>query len=377
LIDCLAKLIVLQGGTSSGKTYATIQWLIYKAIERKRVITITSESIPNLKKGAYRDFEMIMADSAYARSLVDYWNKGERIIQFKNGSIIEFISNTDEQSAKAGKRDILFCNEVNAIPYAIFWQLAIRTREQIVVDYNPSAPFYIHDKFIGTTPSSNDLHATVELCISDHRHNPFLSEEQHAQIEGIKDRELWWIYARGKTGNLSGLIFPNFRIIKDSEFPFNTTKFGGIDYGYTNDPTAALDIRRVKDKLYVHELCYRPDVPTKEIKLLYKERGYTSETPIYSEHDQTIVQQLRQSGMNVVPALKPAGSVFAGIMMLRKDFEVYYTESSKNFDFERKRYMFVKNPDTNLYTNEPLDLYNHCMDALRYGVYTRYFRKTA
>jgi phage terminase large subunit len=377
LINCLAKLIILQGGTSSGKTYATIQWLIYKAIEKVRIITITSESIPNLKKGAYRDFESIIGSSDKVREYILDWNKSERIVKFKNGSVIEFISNVDEQSAKAGKRDILFLNEVNAIPYQIFWQLAIRTREQIVCDYNPNAPFYLHDKFIGTTPAGNDLNATVELCISDHRHNPFLSDEQHRQIEGIKDKELWWVYARGKTGNLTGLIFPNFKMIPDNEFPFaEPARFGGIDYGYTNDPTAALDIRRVKNKIFVHELSYEPDLTPKQIKQLYKDRKYTSETPIYSEHDHTIVNSLRLLNMNIIPALKPAGSVFAGIMMLRKDFEVYYTESSKHIDFEKKRYMFVKNPDTGLYTNEPMDLHNHCMDALRYGVYTRYFRKT-
>src|SRR5688572_4966105 len=200
----------------------------------KLVITITGESLPNLRKGIYRDAEAIFSKSPYLQRQVINWNKTDRIINFKNGSLIEFISNLDEQSAKAGKRDILIVDEAQGVSWPIFFTLAIRTRGQIFVLYNPTAAFGAHEKLIGTTPESNDLNATVQLYITDHRHNCFLTQDEHDKIEGIKDKELWNVYARGRTGNLTGLIFPNWKMISDKDFPwYEDGKFGGLDFGYT------------------------------------------------------------------------------------------------------------------------------------------------
>ena len=183
------KILINAGGTSSSKTYSICQLLLLKACsEPNSVITITGESIPNLKKGAYRDTENIVFNTKGLNEYIDSWNKSDRIIYFKNGSLIEFVSNLDEQSAKNGKRDYLFVNEANGIAYSIFFQLAIRTRKQIYIDYNPSAPFWTHDKLIGTSAESNDLSASVKLIISDHRHNNFLTAEDHYKIENIKDK---------------------------------------------------------------------------------------------------------------------------------------------------------------------------------------------
>ena len=120
---------------------------------------------------------------------------------------MEFISNQDEQGAKSGKRDRLFADEANGIGWSIFFQMAIRTRDKIMIAYNPSAPFWAHARLIGTTPETNDLSAEVQLIISDHRHNCFLSEDEHYKIEGIKDPEKFRVYARGLTGKVEGTIF--------------------------------------------------------------------------------------------------------------------------------------------------------------------------
>jgi phage terminase large subunit len=102
------KVLINQGGTSSSKTYSIMQLLFYKAVtEHRSVITVAGESLPNLRKGAYRDAENIFADKKYLQSQLKFWNKTERIIYFKNGSLIEFVSFENEQSAKNGKRDYL------------------------------------------------------------------------------------------------------------------------------------------------------------------------------------------------------------------------------------------------------------------------------
>lgn len=379
-----AKININQGGTSSSKTYSIMQLLFYKAInEHGCVITVTGESIPNLKKGAYRDAEVIYGNNKYVQSRIEAWNKSERLIYFKNGSIIEFTSNLTEQSAKNGKRDYLFCNEANGIGWLIFFQLAIRTRKKIFIDYNPTISFWAHEKLIGTTPESNELSATVKLFISDHRHNCFLTDEEHAKIEGIKDPQLWNVYARGITGNLTGLIFPDWQKIPDEQFfkifldeegkPNGHPFFGGLDFGYTNDPTAGTKITKVGESIFIHELCYESGIAPIQMKQIFMANGFTSESSIYCEHDPDNISQLRRLGLLALPARKGAGSINAGIVKL-KEYKVFYTASSKNIDIEKSKYMWQINPDTGQPTNEPKPGFDHLIDSIRYGVYTHFYR---
>ena len=190
--DSRKRTKVNQGGTSSGKTYSIMQLLFVKAMERcGLVITVAGQDVPNLKKGAYRDAKTIRNSSPELLVWFPKVNEGERIFYCINGSIIEFSSFKDAQDAKSGKRDILFANEANGIPFDIFWQLYIRTKEEVFIDYNPSARFWVHEHVIGREG--------VRLIISDHRKNFYLSDEEHARIEGITDDELWKVYARGLT----------------------------------------------------------------------------------------------------------------------------------------------------------------------------------
>ena len=368
------KVIINQGGTSSSKTFSIIQRLFLIAVsEPGTVITVTGESIPNLKKGAYRDAQTIYAANEALQHWVKFWNRSERIVYFRNGSLMEFISNTDEQTAKNGKRDYLFVNEANGVTWPIFFQMAIRTRRQIFLDYNPTAPFWSHDNLIGTDETTNELSATVRLIISDHRHNNFLTQDEHRKIEGIKNKDLWRVYARGFTGNLQGLVYPNWKQIPDDQFPKDAQLFGGLDFGYTNDPTAGVKIARVGDAIFLHELCYSPGITPANTKQIFYAEGFTDGTPIYCDHDPDIIAQLRRLNVMALPSRKGKGSIRAGIFKLY-DYSVYYTASSKNLHEERTRYMWRLDPDTGQPTNTPEDNWNHLMDATRYGVYSHSFK---
>lgn len=337
-------------------------------------MTVLSESVPNAKKGAWRTAQSILKDNDILQRYVQYVNEGDRIIYFKTGWVMEFLGATDEQNAKQGKRQYLFVNEANGVSWPIFWQMAKRTRIRTWIDYNPSAPFWAHEKLIGTLPESNDLSAVVQLIISDHRHNPFLSEREHAKTEGIKDKELWRVYARGMTGNLQGLIFPTWKQIADKDYPWEEDgKFGGLDFGYTNDPTAGARMVRIGKKIFVHELCYEAAKTPTQLKALYRAEKFGSETPIYCEHDTDMIRQLRTLGLLAIPARKGPNSIKAGIMKLN-EYEVYYTASSKNIDFERKKYMWMKDADTGKFVNVASENDNHLMDAIRYGVFSHFYR---
>jgi phage terminase large subunit len=196
--DPTARVYVNQGGTSSGKTYCIMQRLIAIALtEPYSIITVVGQDLPNLKVGAMRDLKTMLQKSQF---LADQFSENRSDLTFTspNGSIIEFKSYDDEQDAKSGKRDYLFVNEANGITYGIYWQLQMRTRKKVWLDYNPSSRFWVHDKVIGGDG--------VRLIISDHRANRFLTEAEHKRIENTDDRELWLVYARGLTGKLTGLV---------------------------------------------------------------------------------------------------------------------------------------------------------------------------
>lgn len=379
LLESKDDVVVLQGGTDSGKTYSTIQFLFTIASTTyppasDPIITIVSESIPNSKKGAYRVAKSVHDSTPFFQQSVKEWKDGERLIYFKTGWVMEFLGATNEQNAKQGKRQYLFVNEAQGIPYPIFWQYAKRTRIRIIIDYNPSAPFWAHEKLIGTTKATNDLDSTVQLLISDHRHNPFLSDREHEKTENIKDKELWWVYARGRTGNLTGLIYPDWKMIPDADYPWDAdNKFGGIDFGYTNDPTAAVRVSRIANKLFIHELCYQPAMTPTQIHQLFSGVGFKEDEPIYCEHDGDMIRQMRALEMFAVAARKGPNSIKPGILKL-KEYEVLFTASSKNIKFEKEKYMWMIDPETNKATNTPIDTNNHLMDAIRYAVYSHYYR---
>lgn len=372
-------IIINQGGTDSGKTYALIQLLFTLALFTEPhaddpIITIVGESVPNLKKGAYRVAQMIYQNTPFLQSQVKDWNQGDRTFKFFNGWIMEFTSYVTEQQAKQGKRQYLFVNEAQAIPWNIFWQLSKKTRIRTFIDYNPTAAFWAHDYLIGTTKETNDLNASIKLIISDHRHNPFLSKRDHDKTENIKDRERWLVYARGKTGNLEGLIHPNWKQIDNNLFPDTDDIFGGLDFGYTNDPTAGVKMVVIGNSLFVHELCYEPALAPIKTKEIFFANGFDSNIPVFCDHDPEQIAQLRRFGLLAIPSNKKPGSVSGGILKLN-EFNVFYTASSKNISEERKRYMFMQDPITGKFLNKPKDGFDHTLNAIRMGVYTKFFRQ--
>lgn len=375
-----SDIIVNQGGTDAGKTYAIMQVLYDIAVNEPApkedpIITIVGESVPNLKKGAYRVAKNILQNNPTLQSkTIKQPNETDRIIYFKSGWIMEFNSYENEQQAKQGKRQYLFVNEAQGITWAVFWQLAKKTRRRTFIDYNPTAGFWAHEKLIGTSPESNDLSAKVQLFISDHRHNPFLSQKDHDRTENIKDKERWWVYARGRTGNLIGLIHTNWKEIPDDLFPTDCEIFGGLDFGYTNDPTAGVKLAVIGNNIFAHELCYEPGLAPIKTKEIFFANGFGDQSPVFCDHDPDQIAQLRRFGLVAVSANKRPGSVNSGILKVN-EFNLFYTASSKNIDRERKKYMWMIDPINGKPLNIPQDGNDHLMNAIRYGVYTKFFRQ--
>lgn len=354
-----ADIIVNQGGTSSGKTYAIMQLLFRVAREQsKQVITVVGQDIPNLKAGALRDALKIYNDSALITACVKSYNKSERVFLFDNGSIIEFKSYTDAQDAKSGKRDYLFVNEANGIDWQVYNELALRTRKRIYIDYNPNAAFWVHDKLLGRDD--------VQLIISDHRHNPFLDDPMRSKIESLRqvDEEQWKVYARGLTGKISGLVLTNWKLCDAIPQGANLLALG-LDFGFTNDETGCIEVYRFNGELWINELIYETGLTNPDISKRLKSLGISKSIEIIADSaEPKSIEELRRLGWYVTGVKKGADSIKNSIDILKR-YKLNITRNSINLREELSRYKW-RTDRSGRAINEPVDRFNHLIDPLRY-----------
>lgn len=359
LYNAEKRVIVCQGGTSSGKTYTILQVLLLIAsANAKQVVTVVGQDVPNLKVGAWRDAKRIVSDN-YTLQRMFVVSEGFLQLRCINGSIVEFKSYTNEQDARSGKRDYLFVNEANGISYEVYWQLAIRTRKRIFIDYNPSARFWVHDKIVG----GDD----VLLTITDHRHNPFLSQDEHNRIESISDPELWRVYARGLTGRIQGVIYNDITVVDKMPETYKG-RWLGLDFGY-NDPTALLDVRLSEGKLWIDEVLYHQHLTNTDIHKAIVSNGLLGVQIIADSAEPKSIEELRRLGCRIESARKGTDSIRVSISTLKR-YNLCVTRRSANVRKELNNYKWKVDGSGNI-TNEPVDMYNHSLDALRYVALNR------
>lgn len=352
--------IVNQGGSSSGKTYSILQVLFDKAIEESNVITVVGQDIPNLKAGALRDALDIYTSSPELQSYVLSYNITDRIFKFDNGSIMEFKSFKNAQDAKSGKRDYLFVNELNGIPYPVFFELEIRTKKQTYVDYNPNSEFYVHTDIIGKP--------NTRLFISDHRHNPFVPQKIREKLEALKfkDEELFKVYARGLTGKIEGLIFRNWQLV--DEIPEGAKRVSyGLDFGFTNDPTAFGGLYINNGELYADELVYEHGLTNPDICKKMESFNVVKHLDeiVADSAEPKSIEEIYNYGYNIRPAEKGQDSVKNSIDILKR-YKLNVTRRSVNLRKELNSYKWQMDKNGKA-LNIPVDFNNHAIDGiLRY-----------
>ncbi len=354
-----ANVVINQGGTSSGKTYAILQVLFCIAGgQEKQVITVAGQDIPNLKAGALRDAQNICSGSSILQAAVKRYKKTDNIFEFHNGSIIEFKSYSDAQDAKSGKRDYLFVNEANGVRWEIYTELALRTRKKVFIDFNPNTSFWVHDNLVGKPG--------VQLLISDHRHNPFLSEQERLKIESIKeqDQELWRVYARGLTGRVRGLVLTNWQLceaIPEGIKPIAA----GLDFGFTNDQTGCLLVYRQNGMIWADELLYETHLTNPDISARLAEAGLNKNVEIIADSaEPKSIEELNRLGWWVTGAKKGPDSIKNSIDILKR-YPIKITRRSVNLRKELERYKW-RTDNSGRTLNQPVDTYNHLIDPLRY-----------
>ena len=368
-VNSKKRIKLFQGGTRSGKTYAICQYLIHLLLDTKKpqIITIARKTLPAIRASVFRDFMGILEHLGILNN--GYLNKSE-MIYYYNQHKVEFISVDEPQKIRGRKRNILFVNEGNELTYEDFRQLIMRTTGEIIIDFNPSDPIHwIYDELMDRED--------CETFISTYKDNLFLEKEIIDEIERLKNRDeqYWRVYGLGEKATFSeGMIFNNWSFIDYSVFPESDDIFLALDWGYSNDPTAIVELRKQNNKIYIKEICYKTGMTNQDISVFLKQNKYQN-TIIYCDSaEPKSIEELRQSGILAKPSIKGQGSINAGISLI-KEFNIFVSNCSKNIKHEYQFYIWEELKDGTK-TNKPRDKYNHTMDALRYGIYTRYSNKT-
>ena len=377
LIKCRKPLIIQEGGTSSSKTYSEIQKEIIIARQwadkgLSKVTSIVSESLPHLKRGAIRDFLGIMKEWKFFNG--NNWNKSEYTYKFGD-SVIEFFSADNEDKMRGGRRDRLFINEVNNITFESFQQLDVRTKEQTTVDYNPVAEFFIHTEVMP--------HLEHDFIHSTYKDNNYLEDKIVKSIEARKNQKNWWrVFGLGEIGSLEGLVIEDWDIIK--EIPVEAKFIGyGLDFGFTNDPTAVVAVYKYDKAILVDELIYEthlvntrnPKAPDKiSIEQRFEENKIGKNDEVIAEcAEPKSIEELCSVGYNLLPVVKGPDSIKFGIDILNQH-KISVTERSLNLIKEFRNYRWATNKDGKA-INKPEDTWNHGVDALRYLAMMRLSRQ--
>lgn len=351
---------IVQGGTSAGKTFGILPILIdYATKHPKSEISVVSETIPHLRRGAMKDFLKLMDWTG--RYIDSNWNRTLLTYTFANGSFIEFFSADQEAKLRGARRNILYVNEANNLSFEAYHQLSIRTSDLIWLDFNPTAEFWAHTEVL----KEDD----AELIVLTYKDNESLSESIIRDIESAKEKaktstywENWWkVYGLGEVGSVQGTIFSNWQTI--DTIPNDAGLLGiGLDFGYSVDPTACIGIYKYNDSFILHELIYQKELSNRNIFDLIKSEPTMV---ICDSAEPKSIAELQSYGLKCMGALKGKDSILHGIQLIQQQ-SLLVTKTSTNLIKELRGYVWATDRD-NKPTGNPIDINNHLMDAMRYG----------
>jgi phage terminase large subunit len=362
-IDKLKKRIrAVPGGTSAGKTIGIIQVLIDLAQTDviPTITSIVSESFPHLKRGAIRDFLSIMKEQDYFKE--KSWNRTDYVYTFETGSTIEFFSADQPGKVRGPRRDRLFINEANNIPFETFEQLEIRTKEFIFLDWNPTNEFWYYTEIKGKREDLDELTLT-------YKDNEALDRNIVSSIESRRDRKGWWqVYGLGLLGEIEARIYKGWQIIDEVPHEARLERFG-LDFGYTNDPSAGVAIYYYNGGYIVDEIVYQKGLSNKQLADVILSQPKQALTVADSAEPKSI-DEIASYGVTILGAQKGQGSVNQGIQFIQQQ-QMSVTKRSINVIKEYRNYIWLTDKDGRI-INEPDHMWSHSMDAIRYPMENLY-----
>lgn len=354
LLKLKKRIRAIAGGTSASKTVSILMILIdYAQSTNNQLISVVSESFPHLRRGAMRDFITIMEEQGYFKP--DLWSKTDYTYSFESGSKIEFFSVDQPGKVRGPRRDVLFINEANNIPYEAFDQLEVRTKKTIWLDWNPTNEYW----FYGELEGKRDDLDFITLTYKD---NEALDAAIVKTIESRRANANWWrVYGLGLLGEVEGKIYTNWKIV--DEVPHEARLEGyGLDFGYSNDPTSIVAVYSYNGGYIVDQITHQKGLTNKQIADIIK--NHPRALVVADSSEPKSIDEIMSYGVMIMGAQKGQGSVLQGIQYVQ-DQQMSITKRSVDVIKAYRNYMWKTNKEGQI-INEPDHTWSHAMDAVRY-----------
>lgn len=357
----------VQGGTSASKTISILMFLIALAQSDKSptLTSVVSESVPHLKRGAIRDFINIMTTQGYFKQ--SQWNATDSMYTFETGSRIEFFSSDNGDKLRGARRDRLFVNEANNITFDAFNQLEVRTKEFIILDWNPTSEFWAYTEIMSDPNTLFDW----ERIILTYKDNEALDARIVESIESRRNRKGWWqVYGLGQLGEVEGKIYKDWYIMPASEEIPHEARLErfAVDFGYSNDPTAIIAIYYYNGGYILDEIAFQKELSNKQIADIILNQTSTPVLTIADSAEPKSIAEIGSYGILIQPCEKGADSIRNGISVVQNQ-RISVTGRSANIIKEYRNYLWRTDKEGK-FLNPPIPEsgYDHTMDAIRYGI---------
>jgi phage terminase large subunit len=339
------------GGTRSGKTYAILQWLLVQMISNEGLnITVVRKTIPSLKRTVIKDWIDILKGLDIWKE--DDYNATDRIWNYYDSSI-QFISTDDAEKLRGIKSDILFIDEASEIDEESYFQLSIRTTGRIILAYNPTVSPYHWLRQM----------SDCQRFVTTYKDNTFLPKEMVKAIEDLewKNPKYYKIYGKGEFAPNDKAIF-QFELVDNIDADF--VGFG-IDFGFSQDPTALVAVYKSSDTLYLEEIFYEKGLVTKDIVDLLHKWDITKSEEIWADSaEPRLIEELYRSGFNIKPVIKGKDSIKFGIAVMQ-NYKIRILKTSQNLINEMYAYQYSQDKHGYV-TDVPEGGLDHLIDAARY-----------
>ena len=362
LLELDKRIRVVKGGTSAGKTICILLILIDYAIRNEgREISVVSESVPHLKRGAFKDFCQLL--KGIGRYKDTQLNKSALKYTFTNGSYIEFFSTDNPDKLRGARRTDLYINECNNVPFDSYNQLAVRTSGNVWLDYNPSSLFWVDKEIIGQEDADY-----VTLTYKD---NEVLDQAIVDEIEKAKEKGKtstywanWWrVYGLGEIGSLEGVCIPDWKEIDNLPQEARLLAYG-MDFGYSVDPTTLIGLYKWNNAYIYDEVLYKKGMLNRDISRFLSQADI-KENIVADSAEPKSIAELQGYGHNIHGVTKGRDSVVYGINLMNQN-EIYITSRSKNLKRELGGYIWAKDKEGNQLQKPTGSIHPDCIDAARY-----------
>lgn len=354
------RIKIIQGGARAGKTVAILIILCDLSFEvEQKTIHIVSDTMPNLRHGAMNDWEKMLKGTGREQ----YFKVNRSINKWENiitGSTIEFLS-CDADDALGAARDYLFINEASRISWQTYRQLALRTEQDVWIDFNPVNEFWVHTQLLKRANTS-----FIKLNYEDNEAIPQNVLDELLANRGDGKNNWWKVYGLGEVGSLEGNVYEGW-VAKELE-DFEEAKLirYGLDFGFSNDETGMVAVYQLADdSLFIDELIFESGILGSQYGDKLRSIQIDPNVLIVADSARPeIIAEIRKEGFTIIGANKDAGSVLRGIDRV-KQHRIYYR--GKNLEKEFFTYAW-RTKKTGEVLDVPQDGNDHLLDALRYAV---------